>query len=78
MRHILRSSLVVFVLFITLASCSKDEPIPTPPIVYDQAELVTRNYLTTDDAFDWYIDGEKVGSDLAYSFGEVSAAPTAE
>jgi hypothetical protein len=68
MKITLKSTLVLSVLFIHLTSCSTtDEPIP--PIVYDSAELVTRNYLTSAASFDWLVNGQKVSSDLQYAFG---------
>ncbi|RLD21822.1 MAG: hypothetical protein DRI71_08350 [Bacteroidetes bacterium] len=68
MKNILKSTLVVFIIFITVSSCKKkDEPVP--PIVYDTAELVTRNYLTSASGFDWLVNGNKNSTDLRYAFG---------
>lgn len=70
MKNILKSALTVFILFFTVTSCSKnDEPTPAPPIVYDTAELLTRNYLTDDSGFDWLVNGTKISTDLKYGFG---------
>jgi hypothetical protein len=69
MKSILKSTLVVIILFITVTSCSKDEPTPVPPIVYDTAELLTRNYLTSAAGFDWLVNGNKVSTNLQYAFG---------
>jgi len=68
MKKILKSTLVVFVLFITVISCSKDDP-PTPPVEYEGAELVSRNYLTADISLNFLMDDVTVNSDLAYAFG---------
>ena len=69
MKNILKSALVVFVLFITVISCGKDDPEPAPPIVYDTAELLTRNYFAAEGGFDWLINGNKISTDLQYAFG---------
>jgi len=68
MKNNLKSTLVVFVLFIHLTSCSTNDE-PAPPINYDTATILTRNYLTSAAGFDWLLNGQKVSSDLQYAFG---------
>ena len=70
MRSILKSASIIFILFFTVTSCNNnDEPTPAPPIVYDTAELLTRNYLTDDSGFDWLVNGTKISTDLKYGLG---------
>ena len=39
MKNILKSALVIFILFVLVISCKEDDE-PIPPIVYDSAELL--------------------------------------
>lgn len=68
MKNILKSALVIFILFVLVISCKEDDE-PIPPIVYDSAELLTRNYYTSAAGFDWLVNGQKVATDLRYAFG---------
>jgi len=59
--------LIVFISF--LLACSTNEPLPQPPIEYDTAELIVRNYFTDDAAFDFRIDNTAISTEVAYGGG---------
>ena len=69
MKNVLKSSILTLLVLITIISCKEDEPAPAPPLVYDAAELSTRNYITSDLTLDFFIDTTEVASALAYGFG---------
>jgi hypothetical protein len=74
MIYSIKNTLAVLLLLVTIISCSKDEdPVPTPPLVYEGAELSTRNYITSDLTLDFFIDTTQVASGLGYGFGDKSA-----
>ena len=68
MKNYIKNTLAVLLILSAVISCKTDEPAPAPPLVYEGAEISTRNYITSTLSLDFFIDTTKVGSALSYAF----------
>ena len=69
MKYLQKLPALILVIFTLLVSCKEDDPVPAAPLEYDTADLITRNFLTADAAFDWIINENVVAEGVEYSYG---------
>ena len=58
----------ILLLITVVSACKKDEA-PAPPVEYDKAKLLTKNYITDDGSLDFLMDELKITEGVAYAFG---------